>query len=108
MNFKFLRLRHKRLETNRKKRAQNIHLFWKYQPLYQVNVLSDLLCLVTYVTTIDKCSYIAVKPSFFYTLLYEQDNPKYLRYPAAVNIFIYFYLNNTYQMELLKTWDRAV
>ena len=44
----------------------------------------------------------------FYTLLYEQDNPKYLRYPAAANIFIYFYLNNTYQMELLKTWDRAV
>ena len=36
-------------------------------------------------------------------LLYEQENPKYVRYPAAAaatartaaNIFIYFYLNNT-------------
>ena len=36
-------------------------------------------------------------------LLYEQDIPKYVRYPTAGNIFIYFYLNNTYQIWVLKT-----
>ena len=36
-------------------------------------------------------------------LYYEQDNPKYIRYPTAANVFIYIYLNNTYQIGLLKT-----
>ena len=41
------------------------------------------------------------------SLLYEQDNPKYLRYPAA-NISMYFHFYNTYQMGLLKTGGRVV
>ena len=32
----------------------------------------------------------------YYYLLCEQDNPKYVRYLAAANIFIHFYLNDTY------------
>ena len=41
-------------------------------------------------------------------LSYEQDNPKYVRYPAAPNVFLYFYLNNTYQIGLFKTGGRVV
>ena len=37
------------------------------------------------------------------SLLYKQDSPKYLQYPAAANINIYFYLNYTHQIGLLKT-----
>ena len=29
-------------------------------------------------------------------------NPKYARYPTAANVFIYFYLNDAYQIRLLK------
>ena len=36
-------------------------------------------------------------------LLHEQDTPKILQYPAAASINIYFYLNYTYQIGLLKT-----
>ena len=32
----------------------------------------------------------------------EQDNPKNARYPTAANVFIYFYLNDAYQIRLLK------
>ena len=42
------------------------------------------------------------------SLLYEQDFPKCVRYPAAANIFIYFYLNNTYKNGLLKTGGKIV
>ena len=36
-------------------------------------------------------------------LLYEQDIPKYVSTPTAGNVFIYLYLNNTYQIQLRKT-----
>ena len=37
------------------------------------------------------------------SLLYEQDIPKHVRYPAAGNVFIYIYLNSTKQILFLKT-----
>ena len=37
-----------------------------------------------------------------YYTMYEQDIPKYVRYPTAENVLLYLYLNNTYQIRLLK------
>ena len=41
-------------------------------------------------------------------LIYGRENPKDVRYPTVANVFIYFYLNNTYQIELLTTGGRVV
>ena len=80
----------------------------KYHPLHPVNVLTHLLCHVTYVTAFNKCSDLVVKPAISMIFLsYEQDNPKCVRYPAAANIFKFVYINNTYQIWLLNSGDRV-
>ena len=43
------------------------------------------------------------KTTTYNSLLYELNDPKYVRFPAAANVFIYFYLNNTFLIGLLKT-----
>ena len=39
---------------------------------------------------------------FYDSLLYEQDNPTYIKCQAGANIFIYLFINNTYQNGFLK------
>ena len=73
----YLRFRHQRLET--------------YRKTCEKYVFANLLCHVTYGTAFNKCSYLVFAPADLNSLLYEQDNPKYVRYPAAANVFIFFF-----------------
>ena len=84
---------------------RNIILILKCHLLHQVNALAHLLCHVTYVTAFKKSlrSFCLNLQNIQISFLYEQDIPKYVRYPAKGNVFKYLYLNNTYQIRLLKT-----
>ena len=80
-----------------------IHFFLKHHFLHQVNVLAHLLCHVTYVTAFYKFFNLVVQPAKSIILNdMSKTIPKNARYPTAANVFIYFYLNDAYQIWLLK------
>ena len=76
-------------------------LFLKYYLLHQVNALVHLLCHVTHVTTLNRCSDLLVTPAKIYnSLVYERERQSQIcKKQLLSNIF---YLNNNYQIGLLK------
>ena len=62
-NHQYLRFRHLRLETLAREACEIYSFFLKYHLLHQVNVLSHLLCHVTYVTAFNKCFNLVFKPA---------------------------------------------
>ena len=65
--------------------------------------------MVTYVTVFNKCVNLVVKPAKSMILYYMSKTlPKYYDIQQQQILTYIFYLNYTYQIGLLKNWDRAV
>ena len=100
-----LRLRHQRLEINRKT-CEKLY-FLKYH-LFQENFLAQSLCHVTYVTYFNKCSDPDVKLAnvWFFIALARQCQK--CKISTSVKYFQIFFFNNRYQNWILKIGGRVV
>ena len=102
-NHQDLRFRHKSLETLARKTCE----IYSFYPEISSLTSSQRPCSFIVACNICYNLYQVLQPccktcKIYNSLKCEQDNPKYVRYPTAENVFIYFYLNDAYQTWLLK------
>ena len=102
-NHQYLRLRHQRLEAL----ARKTYEIYSFFP--EISFLTSSQCPCSLIMSCNICYSLkqvlqscCLTCKIYNSLWYEQDNSKYARYPTAANVFIYFYLNDAYQLRLLK------